>query len=324
MKFFAYKKIIYGALCMSALFGQRTTLSDKKMVIIDTDPGGDDALAILLAAYDERLKVCAITTTYGNASLQETTDNAAYIMHRFGIRHIPLYSGSSKPLVRKHYKDYFWGPTGLDAIRDLKKHSLSYTAVQRMIRLIKKHPNKITILALGPLTNIAQAIKKDPHTMSKVREIIALGGNLGTMHELQGPEFNIESDPEAADFVFKSGIPIKIITFDTATRLAITWGELLKSSPLSVQDFILQMFGAHKQKRLTEYVYDPLVVYAASYDTASIPVSITISHESKNGGQTQGQPCLSNCTVSYIDNLNKGAIISYFSKTLNLIVSSRT
>lgn len=304
---------------MSALLAQRSIQSDKKMVIIDTDPGGDDALAILLAAHDERLDVLAITTTYGNADLQETTANAAYVLNRFGIHHVPLYAGACKPWVRKHYKDYFWGATGLGALTDLKKHVLSHNAVRHIIRLVKKYPNKITILALGPLTNIAQAIKKDRRTMAKVHEIIAFAGNLGTMHGLARPEFNVASDPEAADFVFKSGIPIKIITIDTATRLSITWAELYDRSPVCVKDFILQMFGTHKQKMLAESVCDPLVVYAASCASAAVPLSIAIAHAGNNAGQTQGWPCLSNCTVSYIDMLNKEDIISYFAKTLNLI-----
>jgi|GEM_PF-4646390 inosine-uridine nucleoside N-ribohydrolase len=314
MKFLIHKKITYIALCQISIL-----CADKKMVIIDTDVGGDDAFALLLATHDERLDVRAITTTYGNADLQQTTNNAAYVLQRFGIQHIPLYSGADKPLTRKFTKDDFWDTTGLGAIKDLKSYALSHNAVQRMLRLIKKHPKKITILALGPLTTIAQAIKKNPRVMAQVYEIIVFAGNLGTMTELSRPEFNVALDPEAAETVFKSGIPVKIITFDTAVRLHITWADLLNCSPPRVNDFIHQMLATNEQKMLADCVYDPLVIYAASCAVPSIPISISIimTHSGKNNiGQTSGKPCSGHCTISHIEALNKDALIAYFTRTL--------
>src|SRR3989344_6601531 len=147
----------------------------KRKIIIDTDPGHDDAMAILLAVKSGMFAIQAITTVCGNSTIENTTRNARYIMKLLDETEIPIFSGSSKPLERELIQAVVHGKSGLEGIDPANKAMLTNNAVDKIISIISNNPYKITLITLGPLTNIATAIQKSPSVMKKVKEIVSMG-----------------------------------------------------------------------------------------------------------------------------------------------------
>ena len=147
----------------------------KRKVIIDTDPGHDDAMAIMLAIKSNALDVLALTTVCGNSTIENTTRNARYILNLLGRNDIPVYSGMEKPFKRDLIQAIVHGKSGLDGIDPQNEPKLTGNAVEKIIESVKANPNEVTLITLGPLTNIASAMQKNPSVMKKVKEIVSMG-----------------------------------------------------------------------------------------------------------------------------------------------------
>ena len=176
----------------------------KQKVIIDTDPGIDDALAILLLLKSPQIDVQAITTVAGNNDIQTVTDNAQTILKALGSS-VPIYSGSLNPLVRNLSKSEVMGNTSLGNVPRVISKKLNRIAIKQLINLTSAQPKEITIVAIGPLTNIALAMQLDPKFALNIKEIVIMGGAIesyGNMNRVA--EFNFFVDPEAAEIVLSS------------------------------------------------------------------------------------------------------------------------
>ncbi len=194
-------------------------------VIIDADPGVDDALAIIFSIRSPELDVRAITTVCGNTDVDKTSINALKILEALGETNIPVAKGAAKPLKRNLEADSdFFGKDGLgDSNLHAPRLQLDRRqAVALLLEETGKDPGRNTILAIGPLTNIALAILQDATFAKNVRDLVMMGGayaltpyGYGNMSAVS--EFNIWVDPEAADIVFKSGIPMTAIGLDVTT-----------------------------------------------------------------------------------------------------------
>ena len=207
-----------------------------RKIIIDTDPGQDDAFAILLAlASPEDLEVLAVTVVAGNAPLIWTERNARIICELAGRADMPVYAGCEAPLQRKLVTaEHVHGKTGLDGpLLDEPKMPLQTRhAVDYLIEVLRAEPaGTITLCPLGPLTNIAAALLKAPDIAGRIAEIVLMGGAYFEVGNITpAAEFNIYVDPEAADIVFKSGIPLVVASLDI-THQALTsrvWVEGLR------------------------------------------------------------------------------------------------
>ncbi|MEO5745394.1 MAG: nucleoside hydrolase [Terracoccus sp.] len=198
-------------------------------VIIDTDPGLDDALAILLAFASPELEVLGLTTVGGNAGLAHTTRNALRLLHLIGRDDVPVAAGANTPLVRQdavsaagvHGDDGFGGVPLAEAPRGADDRP----AVRLLVDLIEGSAEPVTLIALGPLTNVATLLAAYPGTAAKLAKIVLMGGgaeHLGNVTPTA--EFNIWYDPDAASRVFASGLPITMIGLDV-THKAITFAE---------------------------------------------------------------------------------------------------
>ena len=207
-----------------------------RKIIIDTDPGQDDAFAILLAlASPEDLEVLAVTVVAGNAPLIWTERNARIICELAGRADLPVYAGCEAPLQRKLVTaEHVHGKTGLDGpLLDEPKMPLQTRhAVDYLIEVLRAEPaGTITLCPLGPLTNIAAALLKAPDIAGRIAEIVLMGGAYFEVGNITpAAEFNIYVDPEAADIVFKSGIPLVVASLDI-THQALTsrvWVEGLR------------------------------------------------------------------------------------------------
>jgi purine nucleosidase len=193
-----------------------------KRIIIDTDPGVDDALAFLLALSSPEVQLEALTTTQGNVTLEKATRNALTVLELAHAGRIPVASGSVLPLVQPlRASAHVHGESGLGSAQlpEPQSASLSQHAVDYLIERVLAEPGEISIFPIGPLTNIAMAIRKEPRFAKAVKELVIMGGAIlehGNITPLA--EFNIYVDPHAAHIVFHSGIPITLIPLDVTHK----------------------------------------------------------------------------------------------------------
>jgi inosine-uridine nucleoside N-ribohydrolase len=197
-----------------------------KRIILDTDPGVDDALAFLLAFSSPEIKVEAVTTVDGNVDVEKGTQNARQLLEFLGRTDVPVARGANHPMLRSmQHAESYHGKTGLmDAILPETKMKIDKRgAAQLIIDEVGNLGKDLTIVAIGPLTNIATAVLADPTIPEKVNGLVIMGGAFGLTPYGTGnanavAEFNIWHDPDAAKLIFDSGIPTTCIGLDTTTH----------------------------------------------------------------------------------------------------------
>lgn len=197
-----------------------------KRIILDTDPGVDDALAFLLAFSSPEIKVESVTTVDGNVDVEKGARNARQLLEFLGRSDVPVAQGAAHPMLRQmEHAESFHGKTGLmDAVLPATKMKIdNRSAAQLIIDKANELSKDLTIVAIGPLTNVAAAILADPTIPGKVDGLVIMGGAFGLTSYGIGnanavAEFNIWHDPEAAKLVFDSGIPTTCIGLDTTTH----------------------------------------------------------------------------------------------------------
>ncbi len=197
-----------------------------RKIIIDTDPGQDDAVAILLALASPELEVLGLTCVAGNVPLARTTHNARVICELAGRPDIKVFAGCDRPLVRKLVTaEHVHGKTGLDGITlpDPVMALQDQHAVDFLIDTLRAEaPGSVTLVPIGPLTNIASAMQRAPDIAGRIAEIVLMGGAYFEVGNITpAAEFNIYVDPEAADIVFRSGCTLVVMPLDV-THKALT------------------------------------------------------------------------------------------------------
>ncbi len=238
-------------------------------VIIDTDPGHDDALAIMLAVKSNRFKIHAITTVAGNSTIENTTRNVRFILKLLDKEDIPVYSGSEKPLKRDLVKAVVHGDSGLEGLDPKNEPNLTGDAVERILSIVKSHPKKITLITLGPLTNIAKTIQKNSTIMSLLKEIVIMGGAIRVPgNKNRVAEFNIFVDPEAAEIVFRLPVKITLVPLDACNQVKLSLADFEQIKNDSLRESILSMVEPYIENISIEegvkaaLMYDPLTVYS--------------------------------------------------------------
>ncbi len=186
-------------------------------LIIDSDPGLDDALAIGLAVARPELDLLAVTTVGGNADVRHCTENALRLLHAFGRSDIPVAEGAAGPLVGEVVRaTEVHGASGIGTTQldPSPATAVSETAVTLMARILRDHPEPVAIAPVGPLTNIALLLRLHPELAERIAHLSIMGGSIGEGNTTVSAEFNIYADPEAADIVFRSGVPITMMGLD--------------------------------------------------------------------------------------------------------------
>ncbi|AQK51656.1 hypothetical protein Zm00014a_036425 [Zea mays] len=210
--------------------GQQTR---RDKLIIDTDPGIDDSMAILMAFRAHTLEIIGLTTIFGNVDTEGATCNALLLCERAGHPEVPVAEGSHEPLKggKPRIADFVHGSDGIGNLflpaPSAKK--VEESAADFMVNKVSEFPGEVSVLALGPLTNVALAIKRDPSFASKVNKIVVLGGAFFVAGNVNpAAEANILGDPEAADIVFTSGADVIVVGINITTQVCLTDEGLLE------------------------------------------------------------------------------------------------
>lgn len=196
---------------------------NKRKLIIDTDPGIDDVVAIAIALFDETLDVELITTVAGNVDVERTTNNALKLVEFLG-RDVPVAKGARKPLmVDLENASEIHGKSGLDGykFKEPSRKPLEDKAIVAMKNVIMESDSPITLMPIGPLTNIALLLSVYPEVKKNIQEIVFMGGSTARGNKTPMGEFNMVTDPEAADIVFKSGLPIVMCNLDLGEKVLL-------------------------------------------------------------------------------------------------------
>jgi inosine-uridine nucleoside N-ribohydrolase len=194
-------------------------------VVIDTDPGVDDAFALLLAMRSPELKIEGITAVAGNVPLELTLPNALRMVEIAGRTDIPVAAGAQAPLLRRLVTAaYAHGENGLGGavFPEPTTKPVAEPAAALIRTVVRKYPNQVTLITVGPLTNVAAALNSDPGLAALVRGVTMMGGSLSGGNITPAAEFNVYVDPEAARIVFQSGIPITMVGLDVTRRTSLT------------------------------------------------------------------------------------------------------
>ena len=237
-------------------------------VIVDCDPGHDDAMALLLAAADPRLRLLGVTTVAGNQTLPNTTRNAQRMLAVAGVTGIPVAAGCDRPLVGE--------PADVHAVELIR-------------RLLTAAAEPVTLIALGPLTNVALLLRTHPEVTPLVRRIVFMGGSTDRGNTTPYGEFNIVTDPEAADVVLRSGLPLTMIGLNV-THLAratepVIAGFRALDTRLGTVCAELMTFFAGAYRRVFGFpdppVHDPVAVAAvidpSMVRTVAAPVAVELT-----------------------------------------------
>ncbi len=226
----------------------------KVPIIIDCDPGHDDAIALVIALASEKLDVLAVTCVAGNQTLDKTSNNARRIL-TFLEKRVPVAKGAESPLIRELMTaGEVHGETGLDGpdLRDADFECESETAWELQKRLIMQSSTPVTLVAIGPLTNIATLLKAYPYVKDAIEKIVIMGGGLNNGNVTPTAEFNIFVDPEAAHIVFNAGIPLVMCGLDVTEKSFVTpaEAECLRKEGKRVGTFVSELMGFYSKHNI--------------------------------------------------------------------------
>jgi purine nucleosidase len=252
---------------------QSTTYAQARKIIIDCDAGVDDATALVLAMNYPGFEILGITTVFGNAYLEQTTQNALTVVE-LSKRNIPVYQGAGKPL-RKPLDappDFIHGKDGLGNTWQPKPRITfqSKPAAQFIVDIAKAFPGEVTIVAVGRLTNLAEAIKIDSNVTKNIKEVVLMGGDLhvpGNVNPVA--EANVEGDPDAADIVFTAPWKVTMIGLDVTTKVKLNDDILLRIKNknkqygpfiFAITRFYLNFYKTSNHLTGGFYVHDPSAV----------------------------------------------------------------
>ena len=289
------------------------TVSGQQAVIFDTDfvmPPGDDGMALLLALQSPELDILGITTVAGNDSLERATSDVLRLLEIAGRGDIPVFRGADLPLV--HRKSDFavesygrWysddappEPPGGFA----KKKAEAEGAVDFMVRTVLERPQEVTLLAIGPLTNVAQAISKEPRFRDRVKELVIMGGAVALLPDGAGnitpnAEFNFWVDPEAAHATLRSGIPVFLSPLNVSRKTALTkpWFEKMVATETPITALLQETMGPHfeAQPDGVWLMYDQVAVASlidrTLVSTERLVVDVDIDHGINYGVSVGGR-----------------------------------
>ena len=236
-------------------------------ILIDCDPGHDDAIALLLALASPEVELLGITTVAGNQTLEKTTTNALKILEFVGRTEIPVATGAARPLVREPYvAAYVHGETGMDGpelppptTAPVPEHAVDFLATR-----LTTSDRPVTLIPVGPLTNIGLLLARYPEVATRIERIVLMGGAIAEGNVTPAAEFNIWADPEAAARVFTSGIDVTMIGLDVTHRALFRRADTERLAKTGrVGKLVSELFGFYQQFHSEQYGWDGSPVHDA-------------------------------------------------------------
>ena len=282
----------------------------KHKIILDCDPGHDDAIAILLAAHHPAIDLLAITTVAGNQSIEKTTLNALKVCSLAHIRNVPVAMGMERPLVRpaKHAANIH-GESGLDGphIPEPDIELAPQHAVDLLIDLLLNSDGDITLVPTGPLTNIAVAIRREPAILPKIQAISLMGGAIGLGNTTPAAEFNIHTDPEAAAIVFSCRRPITMCPLEVTHQALATEDILghLREANRPVATFAADLLDFFAGRYRDEFGFPAAPVHDPCAVAAVVDPSILRAHDMHVEIETTGEWTSGRTVCDVFDRLGK-------------------
>lgn len=244
-----------------------------KKVILDVDTGVDDALAIIYGLESQQLNFLGITTVSGNVPVEMATKNTLKVIQLVGRKDIKVYPGASQPLLREpHYEYHVHGTDGIGNALDemeVEQQPEKKFAADFMIEQAQKYPGEITLVMVGPLTNLALALRKEPRLAEWIKEVVVMGGivsHAGIGNKSPNAEFNIFADAEAAKIVVHAGLKLTLVSLDVTTQTFITAEDIEQLQGTKYYDFFKKSTEVVREYGLTQYgvsrasLHDPLTV----------------------------------------------------------------
>ena len=229
-------------------------------LVLDCDPGHDDAIALLLALASPELELLGVTTVHGNQTLDKTTENALRVLELVGRSDVPVVPGADRPLRRDlHVAAHVHGESGLDGpelpaatARPLEQHAVDF--------LLEHVTSEVVLVPVGPLTNVALALDRG----LRPQRIVLMGGAIAEGNMTPAAEFNIWADPEAAQRVFEAGVPVTMIGLDVTHRALLTpaWAERFRAAG-RIGTFVAELVEFFKRYHARTYGWDGAPIHDA-------------------------------------------------------------
>jgi purine nucleosidase/pyrimidine-specific ribonucleoside hydrolase len=234
-------------------------------IILDCDPGHDDAIAMLLALGSPEVNLLGVTTVSGNQTLEKTTANAIRVLDHVGRDDIPVAAGAQRPLVReRHVAAEVHGETGLDGpdLPPPQRQPVAQHAIDWIAQALDEHPEPVTLVPTGPLTNIALLLARYPTHTAKIARIVLMGGAIGEGNTTPAAEFNIWADPEAAHRVFTSGLDVTMVGLDVTHQALMTPAHVARLQGRAGK-LVADLYGFFSKFHASRYGWDGAPIHDA-------------------------------------------------------------
>ena len=290
----------------------------KRKIILDCDPGHDDAIALLLSCYSPNIELLAVTTCAGNQTIDKTSKNALNLLNFFN-KHVPLAKGSSLPMKRKLLTcPEVHGESGLDGFA-FPKYEEKYDSregYQLIIDTLLANEH-VTVVTTGPMTNLALAITHNKEILSHIDEIVLMGGSTGKGNITEYAEFNILVDPEAADICFRCGRPLRMLGLNV-TRQVLVRDEIVKEAEkigTRGSDLFVKLMKVFNENQRNFFgieagpLHDPATIVSlvepSVFHFEDMEVAVDTSEKETVGQTTCRKSTNSNCKVATEVDVNK-------------------
>lgn len=291
----------------------------NRKLLIDCDPGHDDAIMLVIACFQRKYKILGATSCSGNQTIEKTTKNLSNILNFCNRSDIKIAQGSATPIVREpRICAEIHGESGLDGYT-FPKYELkleSDNACDFIIKNLKENKN-VTIITSGPMTNLGLAIKKDPTICKSIKEIVLMGGSLGEGNITKEAEFNILVDPEAADICFKSGVKLKMLGLNVTRQILVTPEVISKAEKIKTRgsDMFVKLMKVFNENQHNFFgldaapLHDPATIISLLNSRAFFFEEMSVTIDTSNS-PTEGKTICSevepfNCKVAVDVNLKE-------------------
>ncbi|MEI5993853.1 nucleoside hydrolase [Candidatus Enterococcus mansonii] len=274
-------------------------------MILDLDTGIDDALAIAYALGRPEIDLIGITTAFGNVTIDKAVKNSLSILELLGRSDVPVFEGAAHPSTATSFMttDHLHRIHGLNGIGNVvldepKGQKSTITAVDFLIDAAVTHNEELVLVATGPMTNLAEAIKKDRAAIEKIGKIVVMGSALTVPGNIsQFAEANIYNDPDAAKYVLESGIPLVLVGLDVTLKTMIegsdiaSWTEVDTAASRAITEMATYYYtNEYEEEEIVGgALHDPLAVEVAinpAIITASLPINLTVETKGPSIGRT--------------------------------------